>query len=179
VEAALVKILTQHGYHRADDPIYVESFETDSLQRLAESCRLRLIQLIGTDDPADAVPGNRMSFREMATPDGLRRVAEYAQGIGPAKTLCGFTATANPGPAAVQTTSLVDRAHEAGLLVHPYTFRAENAFLPQGLRSSEEAAQRGDPAAELQAYLAAGIDGFFIDQADLGVAVRDGFVGGT
>ena len=43
--------------------------------------------------------------------------------------------------------------------MHPWTFRAESAFLPAGL----------DLETELREFLAAGIDGFFTDQPDIGV----------
>jgi glycerophosphoryl diester phosphodiesterase len=57
--------------------------------------------------------------------------------------------------------------------VHPYTFRAENVFLPANLQSGTDEAERGDLAAELARYLEAGIDGFFIDHPDLGVGVKN------
>ena len=69
-------------------------------------------------------------------------------------------------------TNLVRDAHAAKLKVHPYTFRAENAFLPTDLRSGGEPAERGDIEAELRAFLATGIDGLFIDQPDIAVRLR-------
>ncbi len=66
-------------------------------------------------------------------------------------------------------TSLVAHAHEAGLGVHPWTFRADNHFLPRNLRSSTDATQLGHLEAEIRAFVAAGIDGFFTDHPDLGV----------
>jgi len=56
--------------------------------------------------------------------------------------------------------------------VHPYTFRAENAFLPTNLRKGDSPADRGDIEADIRAYLNAGIDGLFIDQPDIAVRVR-------
>ncbi|PZR26727.1 MAG: glycerophosphodiester phosphodiesterase, partial [Ectopseudomonas oleovorans] len=70
-------------------------------------------------------------------------------------------------------TSLVRDAHAAGLKVHPYTFRAENAFLPTRLRNGSEPSERGDINAELRAFLATGIDGLFIDQPDIAVRLRE------
>ena len=69
--------------------------------------------------------------------------------------------------------SLVRDAHAAGLKVHPYTFRAENAFLPTSLRNGSEPAERGDIEAELRAFLDTGIDGLFIDQPDIAVRLRE------
>ena len=59
-------------------------------------------------------------------------------------------------------------AHKAGLLVHPYTFRRENAFLPLELRSSADLNQPGNLTGEIAMYLKAGVDGFFTDNPDLG-----------
>jgi len=73
-------------------------------------------------------------------------------------------------------STLVAAAHAAGLAVHPWTFRAENVFLPAEFRVGSAPAEHGDPGGELRAYLRCGIDGFFTDQPDIGVAVRDAFV---
>jgi glycerophosphoryl diester phosphodiesterase len=71
----------------------------------------------------------------------------------------------------------VGDAHAAGLLVHVYTLRAENPFLPLELRRPGGAAVRGDLEAEATAFLKAGVDGFFADQPALGVRARDAFLG--
>src|SRR5207244_816171 len=75
--------------------------------------------------------------------------------------------------------ALIADAHGAGLAVHPWTFRAENAFLPAPLRRGAQPTDRGDLAAEIVAYLRCGIDGFFTDQPDIGVAARDAFLAGA
>jgi len=68
----------------------------------------------------------------------------------------------------------VDVAHAAGLVVHPYTFRRENTFLPAELRSSADPAGIGDLKTEIRQFLAQGIDGFFTDNADIGREAVDG-----
>ena len=67
-------------------------------------------------------------------------------------------------------TRFVADAHAAGLLVHPYTFRAENHFLPAQYRMEGPATAAGDGQGEIAAFLAAGIDGFFTDNPDVGAA---------
>jgi glycerophosphoryl diester phosphodiesterase len=62
-----------------------------------------------------------------------------------------------------QATSLVADAHAIGLIVHPWTFRRENFFLPQGQRSGNDPAAQGDMATEIKAFIAVGIDGIFSD----------------
>ena len=65
--------------------------------------------------------------------------------------------------------TFVRDAHRAGLLVHPYTFRNENAFLPLELRSSSDPAAYGDAFAEYEQFFALGVDGLFTDNADTAV----------
>jgi glycerophosphoryl diester phosphodiesterase len=72
-------------------------------------------------------------------------------------------------------TTLADDAHAAGLIVHGWTFRAENAFLPSEFRSGRSEADLGDLDREIAAFLALGIDGFFTDQPNIGVRARDAF----
>ena len=65
-----------------------------------------------------------------------------------------------------------------GLLVHSWTFRAENSFLTEDFRVGDPAdptylRQYGDIAAEFELYFGLGLDGVFSDNPDLAVASRD------
>ena len=67
---------------------------------------------------------------------------------------------------------MLAHALEAGLVVHPYTLRAEERFLtqtPNGVTQSV--------IGEAVQLLGLGVQGFFIDQPDLGVAAREIFLG--
>ncbi len=66
-------------------------------------------------------------------------------------------------------TTLVDRAHAAGLLVHTWTFRNE----PHRLAYDDG----GDPLNEYARYFELGVDGVFSDFPDTAVAARDAFLG--
>jgi glycerophosphoryl diester phosphodiesterase len=70
-------------------------------------------------------------------------------------------------------TALVNHAHAAGLLVHIWTMRAENNFLPADCRIGADSAALGNLEKEIEAYLDAGIDGFFSDHPDIGVRARN------
>lgn len=149
--AALLATLRGHGYAKRSDPVFVQCFEPAALRRLRVELRteLALVQLIS----------GGASQAALTTPEGLREIATYAQGIGPALGLvAGTGADGLPMP-----TTLVRDAHAAGLVVHPYTFRAD--ALPPGTPSL---------AALLDFFLReAAIDGFFTDHPDAGVrAVR-------
>lgn len=78
---------------------------------------------------------------------------------------------------ASNATTFVTDAHQAGLRVHPYTFRAENRFLPANYQSSADPNALGDSEGETKVFLGTGIDGFFTDQANIGVGARNAFVG--
>jgi glycerophosphoryl diester phosphodiesterase len=129
------------------------------------------VQLLSaTGAPADLVAaGDPRTYADLVTAEGLADVATYAAGIGPDKTqvIARDAAGALGAP-----TGLVERAHAAGLLVHPYTFRNENQFLPADLRSGPDPAAYGDAFAEYAAYFAAGVDGVFADNPDTAVAAR-------
>jgi glycerophosphoryl diester phosphodiesterase len=91
----------------------------------------------------------------------LAGVAEYADAVGIAKSLA--------------SGETVSAAHEAGLKVHVWTFRAENEFLPDDLKSGPDPAAHGDLGSEIERYLARGIDGMFVDFPAVGVLVRNAF----
>jgi glycerophosphoryl diester phosphodiesterase len=69
-------------------------------------------------------------------------------------------------------TPLVHDAHAAGLKVIPYTFRAENQFLPADYQVGTDPNAYGRAIDEQITYLEAGLDGLFTDQTDIGVLAR-------
>jgi glycerophosphoryl diester phosphodiesterase len=107
---------------------------------------------------------------ELVTPAGLAAIAGHADAVGVHKTLViPRTAAGTLG----DPSSLVADADAAGLAVHAFTFRDENAFLPANLRRGIAPSDLGDGRAECLAYLAAGVDGLFADNPDTAVAARD------
>ena len=75
---------------------------------------------------------NTRGYADLITPEGLKQVATYANAIGPFKTLVVPVKDGVPG----EPTPLVAQAHAAGLAVHIWTLRPENAFLPAGLKKA-------------------------------------------
>ena len=171
MEEPLLATLKRNGYDSAEAPVYIQSFEVDNLQKLSKLTAIRLVQLLWVEgQPYDQqVLGSGLGYQQMITPEGLKNIARYASGIGPEK---GMIIPRDAAGNLTKPTSLVRDAHAAKLKVHPYTFRAENAFLPTSLRNGSEPAERGDIEAELRAFLATGIDGLFIDQPDIAVRLR-------
>jgi glycerophosphoryl diester phosphodiesterase len=177
MEKALVEALARAGYTERDDPVFIQSFEVSNLKALRAMTRLRLVQLIEAEEPPydQAAAGTGMTVARMVSPEGLKAIAAYADAIGPSKLLI------EPRDAAGQAlppTSLVADAHAAGLLVHPWTFRSENIFLPANDRIGEDQAGRGDAAAEYRRFFGYGVDGLFSDFPAEAVAVR-GDAGGV
>ena len=161
LEAPLVDALHAAGYTSASDLVWIQSFEVGNLELLRGLTRLRLVQLaMPGAGPADR---SEMRYGAMMAPDGLATVATYADAVGVAKAMVLDPETLAP-------SSLVADAHAAGLAVHVWTLRPENAFLPVPLRSSDAPAAHGDLAAEVRALAEAGVDGVFADVPDTVIA---------
>ena len=153
LEVALVDLLHGAGLTERDDPAWVQSFEVGNLELLRGLTRLRLVQLVAPDGgPADRP---ELTYRAMTTASGLATVATYADAVGPATSMVVDDALA--------PTALVADTHRAGLAVHAWTVRPENAFLPPPLRSGDAASGHGDVTGWVRALAAAGVDGLFTD----------------
>lgn len=143
-------------------PAFIQSFEVGNLKALARETKRPLVQLLSTRTARPV--GFDRTYGEMATPAGLKEIAKYADGVGPSKDYIV--------PPGGEPTSFVRDAHRAGLVVHPYTFRNENAFLPPALRSSDDPAAYGNAFAEYEQFFALGVDGLFSDNSDTAVEAR-------
>ncbi|MDQ3538718.1 MAG: glycerophosphodiester phosphodiesterase [Actinomycetota bacterium] len=176
LEEPLVRALRRNGLDRRKAAVFVQSFETANLRQLDKIIKVPLVQLIaGSGAPYDRVAaGSDQTYDDLVTAAGLRRVAAYADGIGPDKNR---VIPRDAGGFLQEPTSLVDDAHAAGLLVHPYTFRNENVFLPAEYRSAGAADDYGDAFAEYQRFLEVGVDGVFSDNPDTAVEARRAFSG--
>ncbi|MER7953487.1 glycerophosphodiester phosphodiesterase [Streptomyces sp. NPDC096030] len=174
LEERLATLLRRYGRHRADSPVFLQSFEPSSIQRLAKlvnSPRVVLLSAAGSR-PWDFVQaGDPRTVSDLVTPTGLRWIASYAQGIGP--TLDLVIPRDASGRLGTPTT-LVRDAHAQGLILHPYTQRNENSFLPAEFRRGTDPNAYGDVFGALKTYLATGIDGIFSDNPDTALlAVAD------
>jgi glycerophosphoryl diester phosphodiesterase len=172
LEPPLVRTLRRHHLDGQADPVFVQSFETRNLKALDREIRTPLVQLFGgpTTSPFDFVlDGDPRTYGDLATPAGLREVARYADGVGPSKDY--IVPRAVDGSSLAPTTFLTD-AHDAGLVVHPYTFRNENQFLPLELRSGPDPAAYGDAIAEYEQFFDLGVDGLFSDNPDTAIEAR-------
>ncbi|MFW2851509.1 glycerophosphodiester phosphodiesterase [Sphingomonas sp. TX0543] len=158
----LVRQLQAAGWNDAAAPVFIQSFEIENLKRIHKLTGIRLIQLVDKEGgPADSAAP---SYAAMLTPEGMRDIASYAFGIGPNKAMVWDGQV---------PTGLVRAAHAAGLRVHPWTYRAENYFLPSAYRDGLNPRGHGDLDGEIAAALHRGLDGFFTDFPAIGVAARN------
>jgi glycerophosphoryl diester phosphodiesterase len=166
----LLKTLRDAGWTRQSDPVFIQCFELDLLRRLRARTALPLVFLMAAEGaPYDFVlAGDTRRYRDLLSADGLAQIARTVDAIGPQKDV--IIPRSADGHLA-QPTRLVQEAHRAGLRVHPWTFRPENAFLPTPLRSAGGLDARGDAASEIRAFMATGIDGLFSDSTELAQVV--------
>ncbi len=172
LEGSLLRTLKRWGYRGKDAPIYIQSFEVGNLQALRKKTQLPLVQLMEAGGaPYDFIArSDQRTYADLASAEGLRDVALYADAVGVDKAMVIPRDADNE---LLVPTALVNHAHAAGLKVHIWTMRAENYFLPKSFASNANPEAIGDLAGEIATFLATGIDGFFSDQPDIGVKARD------
>lgn len=167
MEEELVEVLNANGYVDETAPVFIQSFEVSNLKDLNQLTNVSLVQLISNGGrPYDfEVNGDSRLYRDLITPLGLAEIATYANGIGANKNL--IIPRDSQGNL-LSPTTLVDDAHAAGLLVHAWTFRNEDVFLPRNLQ--------GNPEEEYRRFYETGLDGVFSDNPDTAFAVRSTLV---
>ncbi|ELP70810.1 glycerophosphodiester phosphodiesterase [Streptomyces turgidiscabies] len=176
LEERVAKLLRKHGKDRKNSPVILQSFEPTSIQRLNRLVDNPLVVLLSAANtrPWDFVTtGDPRTVADLITPTGLKSIASYAQGIGPTLDL---VIPKDSAGALTSPTTLVADAHKAGLVLHPYTMRNENPFLPANFRKGTDADAYGDVFGAYRTYFATGIDGVFTDNADTGVLARADFL---
>ena len=168
LEKRLVDALNRNGLNRRNAKVFVQSFEVSNLKELNRSLRVPIVQLINASGaPYDFIAsGDKRTYSDLVTPAGLKEIATYADGIGPTKDRI---IPRNAAGYLQQPTTLVADAHKAHLVVHPWTFRNENSFLPADFRSSADPAAYGKAFAEYDVFLKQGIDGLFADNPDTAI----------
>ncbi|MDR6871840.1 glycerophosphoryl diester phosphodiesterase [Bosea sp. BE125] len=199
LEDRLLDALKAAGWTEKSSPVIIQSFETANLKYLRGKTQLRLIQLVDADDvdkdggivlaapfdkPYDfVVTGDKRTFKDLVTAEGLKEIKTYADGVAPwkpyilpAKQVLGDDGKPQDlnkdgviderDRVLLPATDVIKNAHAAGLFVHSWTFRSE----PKRLASN----YKGDPGAEYKAFFDLGIDGLFSDFPDAAVKARDG-----
>lgn len=183
LEDRLITALKADDFTKSQATVFIQSFETANLKEIRQKIgttqpNWKLVQLIDAADkaPYDLVAaGDTRKYADLLTQSSIQQIATYADGLGPYK-LNLINVDSN---GAFQTPSqVIQYAHEAKLIVHSWTFRPEDPFLPASLRSPGGTASTRNEAgsiAEIQEYLKAGLDGFFTDDPSVGRQAVDTF----
>jgi glycerophosphoryl diester phosphodiesterase len=151
VAKLLLAELDAFGYAQERDPVFVQCFDSAELARVKTELgsALKLIQLVGTEP----------EYAPLLTPAGLRRLASHAYGLGPHYSQL----VEADGAGHARPSRLARLARDAGLRLHPYTFRRDD--LPAYAATLEEL---------LTLFVVeVGVDGVFCDHPDVAVRVRD------
>ncbi|UGY90438.1 glycerophosphodiester phosphodiesterase [Streptomyces gobiensis] len=166
LEERLARLLRKYGLHRRNSPVFLQSFEPSSIQRLSKLVGTPGVVLLWTADsqPWDFTEaGDPRTVADLVTPEGLDWIAGYARGIGP---LLDLIIPKGPDGQLGEPTTLVPDAHDRGLVLHPYTMRNENSFLPAEFRRGDNPNDYGDAFGAYRMYYETGIDGIFSDNPD-------------
>lgn len=140
LEEAVAKELKTFGWTESSSPVIIQSFELSSLEKLKTLVNCRLVYLLEDNSTT-------------TTSEDLKKISKIAFGIGPSKKLI------------LSSPSLIEKAHEVGLKVHPYTFRSDQPFLATDYNQ--------DPKKEYFRFFELGVDGLFSDFADQAIQARD------
>ena len=179
IEEPLVQLLKENGYETEQARVYIQSFEVKNLRDLNTMTTIPLIQLLSPrGQPYDVHrAGGTLTYAKMATPEGLAEIATYADGVAPEKYHFLIPKDRHDNLLLSNATQFVQQAHTLGLKVHPYTFRAENYFLPANIKRGGDPHVLGNSDEEIAIFLQAGVDGVFTDHPNIGVRARDKFLG--
>ncbi|GAC28578.1 glycerophosphodiester phosphodiesterase [Brumicola pallidula] len=113
----VVNMLEKHGLTQAHANIFIQCFYPETLKRLKNEFKVKvaLVQLIADNSWNES----SADYDIMQTKQGLEEVATYANVIGPWLPQIY-------DPVSETETALVRNAKALGLIIHPYTFRADD-----------------------------------------------------
>jgi glycerophosphoryl diester phosphodiesterase len=146
----VLNVLGKYGYTDSSQPIFLQCFDPNTLKRIKYKLKskLPLVQLIASRDDKE----NGILYSQMHTQEGLKKISEYATGIG-----IGYNKIIRDlGNGQKEGTQVINQAHEVGLLVHIYTLRADR--LPSYAKNFAELVK--------ELYTNEKIDGAFTDFTD-------------
>ncbi|MEU3909211.1 glycerophosphodiester phosphodiesterase [Streptomyces goshikiensis] len=175
LEEPLARLLRRYGRDGRGAAVFTQSFEPSSIQRLSRlvsAPRVVLLSAANTRPWDFEVAKDPRTVADLVKPEGLKWIASFAQGIGP--TLDLIVPRDADGRLGTPTT-LVEDAHARSLVLHPYTARNENSFLPAEYRKGTDPAAYGDAFGAFQRYFELGIDGIFTDNPDTGLLAAEAF----
>ena len=197
-EDAVMALLEKNKLNSKDAPIYLQSFDPESLKYLRKAgMKAKGVQLIDGNDynfkdgsvgyiTSDewtfisgrpyswTLAGDARTFAAMQTPAGLADIKTYADGIGPWKpqVLAHSVVPYKDGAGLKDVNTLKD----TGLIANAH----KAGLIVHSFTFRNEPARlagifKGDPVQEFLAYFRLGIDGVFTDFTATGVAARQAY----
>ena len=147
----LLNVLADFDYAATPDQVFVQCFDAAEVTRLRKelNCPYRLVQLVGYNSWSEATT----DYDQLWSPEGIRALAETADAVGPHVTHLFELNNVDSMPV---VSDLVGVVRDAGLLIHPFTFRADD--LPPGFHSFEDLVEFFVDVV--------GVDGLFTDFPD-------------
>ncbi|MDR2299750.1 MAG: glycerophosphodiester phosphodiesterase [Comamonas sp.] len=198
-EDAVMALLEKNKLNSKDAPIYIQSFDPDSLKYLRKlGMKSKGVQLIDGNDynfkdgsvgyiTSDewtfisgrpyswTLAGDARTFAVMQTPAGLAEIKQYADGIGPWKpqVIAHSVVPYKDGAGLKDVNTLKD----TGLIANAH----KAGLVVHSFTFRNEAGRlagifKGDPVQEYLAYYRLGIDGVFTDFTPTGVKARDAYI---
>lgn len=168
ISVKVLEVLKKYGYTTKKDNVYLQCFDANELKRIKNELEpklgmnLKLVQLIAYTDWLETYQKQpdgtwvNYSYDWMFKPGAMKKIAEYADGIGPDyHMLISKYST----PDNIKLTGMVEDAHNNNLVVHSYTIRVDK--LPDYARNGEQLFDI--------IYNKANVDGSFTDSPDLDV----------
>ena len=198
-EDAVMALLEKNKLNAKDSPIYIQSFDPDSLKYLRKAgMKAKGVQLIDGNDynfkdgsvgyiTSDewtfisgrpyswTLAGDARTFAAMQTPAGLAEIKTYADGIGPWKpqVIAHSVVPYKDGAGLKDVNTLKD----TGLIANAHKAGlVVHSFTFRSEASRLAGIFKGDPAQEFLAYYRLGIDGVFTDFTADGVKARDAYI---
>lgn len=167
ISKAVLKELKAYGYNKPSDKAFVQSFDAIDLKRIKQkllpklNMQVKLVQLVAMTQWQETLIYNKNSttaydYDWMLTPEGMKEIATYADGVGHWKPMLVDTKSTP-----VKSNGLTEAAHNAGLVVHPYTFRSDNGRIPEYAKDFDDLLKIF--------YFDIGVDGVFTDFPDKAV----------
>ncbi|WP_297597320.1 glycerophosphodiester phosphodiesterase [uncultured Cetobacterium sp.] len=135
IAAETLKVLKKYGYTSKDSPVYFQSFDFNDLKRVKEKLLpemgmdIKLVQLVAYTDWNETMEKNskgewvNSSYDWMFTPEGVKDIAKYADGIGPGWYMVIDDKNSKKGD--IKLTNLPKYIQENKLESHPYTVRKD------------------------------------------------------
>ncbi|MFL2871747.1 MAG: glycerophosphodiester phosphodiesterase [Pseudohongiellaceae bacterium] len=151
ISTAVVRLLKEYGYLSKSDKVFLQTFSFEELKEI----KTNIFPEVGIEINLIQLVGNSTTYPWIFEEGGMKKLAKFADGIGPEK---GLVIPRESTASNVQITSLVSRAHAAGLKVHPYTYRLDPGQVPDYAGNFDELLRKH--------FQDADVDGVFTDFPD-------------